>query len=364
MSVFTRVCILYFVVSTTAIHAQSLKPGFDADEYIGVLQRCTRQVDASYRGKLPKDVNYTRVYRSPAQGLHNKYDVWLNKEKTIITINLRGTTSDMDSWLENFYSAMIPATGTLQLTKNYTFHYKFANDPKALVHTGWTTGIGAMAPDIVDKLQYWYAQGVKQVIIEGHSQGGALAYLLTSYLYYLKADGGLPADLVMKTYCSAAPKPGNLYYAYDYEHITAGGWGLGVVNAADWVPETPFAVQTVRDMNNINPFVHGKEYLKKQKLPVRLYGRHVYNRLTKGTNKSQRRYTRYLGKKMYKQVKKYMPEFVEPEYAKSFNYVRAGSPVILMPDAAYYQKFPDTGSNVFRHHLFEPYYYLVNKNYK
>jgi hypothetical protein len=58
-----------------------------------------------------------------------------------------------------------------------------------------------------------------------------------------------------------------------------------------------------------------------------------------------------------------MPQMEEPEYVKSFNYIRAGIPVVLEPDSAYYNRFPDTGSNIFRHHLFTPYYYQVNRIY-
>jgi hypothetical protein len=43
--------------------------------------------------------------------------------------------------------------------------------------------------------------------------------------------------------------------------------------------------------------------------------------------------------------------------------MRAGSPIVLMPDEAYYQKFPDTTSKVFLHHGYEPYLYLLHKIY-
>ena len=356
--------ILLCTLGCTGANAQALKPGFDIDEYVGVLQRCALQVDAAFRGQLPKETTFSRVYRSPEQGLHNKYDIWQSKDKSVIAINLRGTTSDIDSWLENFYSAMIPATGSLKLSNSYTFNYKFAGDPRALVHIGWAIGIGSIAPDVVDKVQRFYAQGVRQVIVEGHSQGGALSFLLSSYLHYLIADGKLPKDLVIKTYCSAAPKPGNLYYAYDFDYINRGGWANTVVNAADWVPETPFTIQTLFDINHINPFVHAMDLIQHQKLLVRLYVGHVYRRLNHATKRAQHRYEKTLGSKMYKQVRKYMPEYQQPGYAPSCNYVRAGNPIVLEPDSDYYKRFPDTGSNVFRHHLFESYYYLATKTYK
>ncbi len=104
----------------------------------------------------------------------------------------------------------------------------------------------------------------------GHSQGGAIAYLLTAHFYNLQQQGKLPADIRFKTYCSAAPKPGNLYFAYDYETTTRGGWACNVVNAADWVPETPFSVQTVSDFNTTNPFVNAKKGNQQTKVPDEL----------------------------------------------------------------------------------------------
>lgn len=356
--------LLLFVFNGASIQAQQLKPGFDPDEYIGVLQRSAMQVDVPYRGEMPKITDFKRVYRSPEMGLRNRFEIWENSAKTIITVNLRGTTSDPDSWMENFYSAMIPAVGSLKLTDSFTFQYKFAEDPKAAVHVGWATGIASLAPDIIDKIMHYYHQGVKQLIVEGHSQGGALAFLLSSYLHYQQAETKLPHDLVIKTYCSAGPKPGNQHYAYDFDFINRGGWGFNVVSELDWVPETPFSVQTLKDLNNINPFRNAHDGLRKQKLLTRLYTTHVYNQINKSTKKANRKYEKYLGKMMYQQIRKYMPQFEQPEYAHSFNYTRAGSPVILQPDSEYYKRFPDTGAYIFRHHLFEPYYFLVKKIYK
>ena len=347
-----------------AAFAQTLKPGFDPVEYEGLLERSAGRSTFYVSTYIPKETNYDLMYSSPEMGLHNKWALWENKEKTIIVVNIRGTVGTLDSWLENLYSAMIPAVGSIKLTNAYTFNYKFASDPRAMVHIGWAIGVGAMAPDILDKIQRAYAQGVKQIIVEGHSQGGVLALLLTAYLHYQVQDGKLPKDIVIKSYCSAAPKPGNLNFAYDYENATTGGWSFTVVNAADWVPETPFSIQTVNDFNKVNPFVHVKEAFRKQKFIVRVLAGHVYHRMSKSTVKAQRKFDKYLGKILYKRVKKFMPEYEQPAYTTSFNYMRAGTPIVFEPGEDYYKQFPDTGSNIFRNHLFEPYYYLVKNAYK
>jgi hypothetical protein len=61
-------------------------------------------------------------------------------------------------------------------------------------------------------------------------------------------------DIKFKTYCSAAPKPGNLYFSYDYEADNQIGWSFTVVNGADWVPELPVSIQSIGDFNKTNPF--------------------------------------------------------------------------------------------------------------
>ncbi len=355
--------IISILFCCTTVSGQTLKPGFDADEYLGVLRRCAGQVGKSFRGDIPKETDFDKVYQSPEMGLHNRWELWVNKDHTIMAINLRGTTNDAASLFENFYSAMIPATGSLKPDGINPVEYKFATDPKAYVHVGWTLGLCSMLPDITERLKIWHGKGIKQVIIEGHSQGGVLAFLLTSHIHYKMAEGALPNDLIVKTYCSAAPKPGNLYYAYDFDHFTRGGWAHNVVNAADWVPEMPMTVQTIKDLNQ-DPFAHTRQSLRKQNFLVRYYINHIYKKLDRLTRRTQRKYQKFLGRVLYKQVRKYMADLEQPRYAASCHYVRAGVPVVLIPDEEYRRKFPDTSANIFRDHLFGPYYYLVSKTYK
>ena len=353
-----------FLLCYICTKAQVLKPGFDASEYEKVLQRCSSQSGNPLITDDNKQPEFKRKFRSKEAGLHNRWDLWVNNTNSIIAIDIRGTVNEPDSWLENFYSPMIPAIGIMQIDSDYSFNYKLAADPKAMVHAGWVLGLGSMAREITEKIRNYYGQGVKQIIVEGHSQGGAIAFLLSSYLHYQIADGRLPADLVIKTYCSAAPKPGNLYYAYDYDYINRGGWAFTVVNAADWVPETPFTMQTLPDINRVNPFLHTNDVLKKQPLFVRLYLNHIYRRLTHTSFKAQRKYEKYLGYMAAKRVRKYLPFFDPPPYTHSGNYMRAGNAIVLQPDDEYYKLFPQNSNNIFVNHLFQPYYYLLKKEYR
>ena len=342
-------------------YGQILQPGFDKEEYLELLKIYSRWGDSTFYAGIAQSETYTRAYGSPTMGLENRWELHTNKAHTVAVLSIRGTTADPVSWLANFYAAMVPATGTLTLAENVTFNYQLAANPRAAVHAGWLISLGFLARDVLPRLDSCYRAGIKDYIILGHSQGGAIAYLLTSHLYHLQDTGKLPADLRFKTYCSAGPKPGNLYYAYEYEHRTRGGWAFNVVNSADWVPEVPISIQTVNDFNPTNPFVNAKAGIKKQKFPKRAALNYVYNQLTKHTRKAQRQYQKYLGNKASKYVKSQLKGLQIPAYYHSNHYVRTGTFIVLLADEAYYQRFPDSQTKVFTHHMLQPYFYLAQK---
>jgi hypothetical protein len=338
--------------------SQVTPTGFDPKEYLGLL-------DVGNRSYSKKDTaTYADlIYRSPELGLKNQFDIWLRPDNTAI-ICIRGTVQDISSWLENFYSAMTPATGSIQINDSTNFKYQLAEDPRASVHVGWMIGLAHMAPSIVEQIiSLNRERKISNYILFGHSQGGALCFLTTSYLLYLQKNGGMPKELTFKSYCSAAPKPGNLYYAYDYDFITRNGKSYTIVNTADWVPETSFSIQTIEDFNRVNPFNNIKPALKKQKMLARWYLNSVYNKLDNSSRKANKMFNKYLGKKLYPQVKKFLPQLREPVYAGSLNYMRAGTPIVLLTDSSYHAKFDKSPDQVFQHHFFEPYAWLVRTIY-
>jgi hypothetical protein len=343
--------------------AQSvLKPGFDALEYEQSLMANFRYTDSAI---LAKGVNahavYQNRYTSPEVGLKNQWSLWTHPTEKIALISLRGTIPDPVSWLANLYAAMIPAKGVLQLNDSTSFSYCFSKDSNAYVHVGWTVALGHLAADILEKLKKVYQEGYRDVIIVGHSQGGGLAFLTSSFLQY---HDEVPKDIRFKTYCSAAPKPGNLYYAYDFEFLNRGGWAFRVVNRADWVPEVPFSVQGLDDFNQLNPFVDIRPALKKQGALQRYYLTSVYKKMDRRTRKAADTFQKYLGDLVDKQVHKTLPQFQKPRFANSNNYTVAGQTIVLMPDSLYHEKFVDNGKNVFLHHMGDPYLYLLKRQYQ
>jgi Lipase (class 3) len=314
-----------------------------------------------YKPHLPSPSHFHRAYRSPETGLKNQWELWMNADQSTGIITIRGTVAAPESWLENFYAAMVPANGVLHLNDSTQFNYCLAKDSQATVHIGWLVGMASMAPDILQKIRRYYRNGTRQFIVCGHSQGGAIAFLLRSYLYYCQQAGTLPADIIFKTYCSAAPKPGNLFYAYDFDYITRKGWAFTVVNTADWVPQTPLSIQTLHDFPPLNPFDNVDAVLHKQSLLVRWYLSNQYHKLEHSTLKAQKRFEKSLGNKVYQQIRKYLPQYRQPVLAHSNNYQRAGTPIVLKPDEAYWRKHTNDTQNIFEHHLLEPYYELMEK---
>lgn len=355
-----------FLVQTNLAQA-TLKPGFDAKEYM-TLMALFDDTFSEDKGIDPNTVqnalkDYRKVYVAPEVAFKNQWTLFVNDTHKTGMIAIRGTIQDADSWAANYFFAMIPAQGTLQVGER-KLPYKFAENPQSAVHAGWAIATLAMADDVEAQIQQQYARGIKDFNIFGHSQGASLTYLLTSYLKYRQQAGFLPRDLVFKTYASAAPKPGNLQYAYDYDFLTRDGWGYRIVNSADWVTESPFTVQSVQSLAANNPLAHPETLEKSHPLLKKAVGR-----LLKYPVKTQALYTKYFGSGVYKlKVQQLMPGLQEPTYVQDLNYTPAGVPIVLMPDAAFAATFtqqPNLSDHdkLWLNHKNAVYYWLVKHWY-
>ncbi len=335
-------------------------PGFDKTEYLQLLQTYSRWGDSTFYHDIPAPDRFRMVYRSPTVGLENRWELETNADHSQAVISIRGTTSATISWMENFYTAMVPATGALHLSDTQNFVYHLSDDSLAAVHIGWLVALGSMSADIVSKVDSCYRSGIKDVIVFGHSQGGAIAYLLTSYLLDLQHNGKIAADIRIKTYCSAGPKPGNLFYAYSYEQSRPRGWGYNIVNPSDWVPMVPVSIQTLDDFPGTNPFIGLKAAVKKQPFFKRIVYAHLFNQLDKHNRKAQRKYEKFLGRMISKYVVKHLKGFKPPVYVHVNAYERAGEYIVLKTDSAYHKEYPDNSKEIFTHHKLQAYYQLAS----
>lgn len=350
------------VLSSLMLSAQNLKPGFDKEEYRELMRISfkTATTDSNQLKEVAEPQYFKMIYQSESMGLDNLWDLWTDDTGRAV-ISIRGTTLKTESWLANLYAAMIPAKGSLQLSESKSFNYNLAAHPQAAVHVGWVLSTAYLTEDMLPKIIEQYQSGIQDFLIIGHSQGGAIAYLLRSHLANLQAEGVLPNNLTFKTYCSAAPKPGNLQYAYEFETLTQGGWSFNVVNTADWVPEVPISIQTLDDFNEVNPFNDVESNMNPKKLTQKVAIKHIYRQLDNPTKKSQKSYQKYLGDMVSKYVQEQLPDFIPPEYFDSNSYVRTGIPIVLMPNNEYYTIFPTETKDFFMHHSHHAYLYLLEK---
>jgi len=344
----------------TSVFAQ-LKPGFDKQEYLNLLEVSAHNSGPDSTTKIPLPADCKRVYSSPVVGLDNKWELWIRSDNVAV-ISLRASIATSASWLENFYAAMIPAQGNLKINDSTVVPYQFARNSQATTHVGWSLGAILLYRDIRPKMDSLFQHGTHDFILIGHSQGAALANLVHSLIYYDQQANRLPKDLVVKSYCSAMPKPGNLYYAYDFEAAHR-NWSFTVLNARDWVPEVPFSIQTTDDFNKVNGIQMLKSQIKKLPPVKRMALKSVYNKLDRPLKKARKNFIQVLGTMIYKFVDKDLKDFPKPSYANTMNYTRCGTPIILNDfDATYDKRFPqDVNGNFLAQHSYEAYIYLIQK---
>lgn len=340
--------------------AQKIKVGFDPKEYKELLAISVKNYYPAETKDIPYPTNYERKYRSQPMGLDNVWELWTTTD-SIAVISIRGTSADPSSFLANAYAAMVSAKGKLTIAKDNVFEYELSENPKAAVHIGWLTSMAFLSKDIMPKIDSCYQSGIKNIYITGHSQGGAIAILITAYFSNLQKKGVIPSDIRFKTYSSAGPKVGNQHFANDYSILTQDGWGYNVINPNDWVPETFLTVQTMEDFPDINIFASVKEGIDSQSFFKKVIAKTLYNKVAKPSKVVQRKYQKYFGKMVSNKIREKLPGFISPTYYNSSNYVQSGNIYVLNADSDYDKLFPYDKTKLMQHHQPKAYYYLINK---
>lgn len=339
--------------------------GFDAQECDNLLRLNAAFLDTTKGNHFEKFLpQYRFVYRSASMGLDNVWDLWIRNDSTVV-ITLRGTTADPKSILADFLCAMSPAKGQLVLSPDDTLDYQLAAHPRAAVHTGFLIGFGYLAKDMLPKIDSLYSSGYRNYLIAGHSQGGSLCYYVSAWLYYLAKHGGYP-QLQVKTYASASPKMGNMYFAYDYDNAMHAEWAFSIVNTADPVPEMPFTTQQVDvDMNEPNPILNLMKRFDRLPFFKRLVLKRAFNKMRKGAAKSSRAYQKYLGGYTSKFIQNLVPGLSIPDTVNTTYFVRPGVPITLMTNEAYVDYFQDLArEGAYYHHNPKTYRYLLRQYYE
>lgn len=191
--------------------------------------------------------------------LDNYWQVWQNKnDESQYAIAVRGTVDTTPSVLADLLFPLINARFDIKVD-GYSLPFYLARDEgdsavKAGVHSGFALSLLLMlfttdSPLFLTLLLL--AKSAKSVYITGHSQGASIATLLTSLVRHSTVDFKGP---VYKTYTFAPAKAGNDHYAYDYARLAAvEGYAWAVTSTQDWVPQVPFTLEWLSDLNTPNP---------------------------------------------------------------------------------------------------------------
>jgi len=316
----TRSLAFIFLLLIVQKSFAGLEPGFDKTEARDMIMICNSftylEIYKDDEDILPE--GYEKRYTSGIFGMDNKYQIYI--KGNVAVINFRGSTDKQLSWIENFHASMIPARGNM-LVEGRRFEYCFARDTAAAVHSGYALGIAFLEQELMFQIKTLNREGIYNIILTGHSQGGSLANMFRAYLENLP-PAMLSAKNFFKTYSFAAPMTGNKNFAREYNsRFGEDGTSFNIVNTADVIPTFPVNYNDtnyIRD--NVNSLLYGGDFsLKKMIIDggTRLFD----NRISQLMG--------YVGKSANKEIGKKVSEFELPERVKDINYFPLESRITL-----------------------------------
>jgi len=302
-----RLVTLIFLLSSIPSFGQ-LKSGFNTNEAQHTIAMCNsynfiKQFNSD-QTIIPNGYNLS--YTSAVMSMDNKFQVY--EDGKIGVINYRGSTDSVISWVENCYSAMIPASGTITIDGE-AFEYAFAKEETAAVHAGYGLTIVVLSDVLKAQIKALNSKGIYHIIITGHSQGGALATMTRAYLENLP-EGELSSKNVYKTYAYAQPMSGNKEFAIEYdERFSDEGTSYSIINPQDPIPNLPFNYEeeTLITKDKIKGWLFGDDEFKPKD-----FGKDAFIRLFERGIKSYVKNSNTLVNKILglKFGKIEMPEFV------------------------------------------------------
>ncbi|MDX2359978.1 MAG: lipase family protein [Crocinitomicaceae bacterium] len=317
---------LFLILSTILLVAHTsqaqLSSGMKAEEARDMIQLCNSYTYLELYGDdsdiIPN--GYKRIYTSPTLGMDNKFQVYV-KGGNIGVINFRGSTAKKISWMENMYSALIPIQGEISIQER-TYQYKYGTDPTASVHSGFALSLAYMHDEIIDQIVQLNSQGVYNIMITGHSQGGALAIMLAASL---KHSDEISAKNKFKVYTFAQPMSGNYEFAREYNRdFCARGMSYSFINPADFVPTLPMSYNDstfLRD--NLISMVTDREGMNKQELIMEGLKALLGDKLKPTASK--------FGASVENQIREEMGDITLPKPSGEINFSQVGNITELLP---------------------------------
>lgn len=312
-----RFCLVIILFSFFGHSYAQMNFGFDKTEALEMIRICNShtflELYRSDKEIIPQ--GYVRTYSSTPNVLDNMFQVY--KRENTAVIHFRGSTTNPNSWIENLYSAMIPAQGSITVYSEKR-PYRFAERKDAAVHSGFALAIVMMSNDILTQIKLLNAEGVYDILITGHSQGGALATMTHAYLENLSA-GDISRRNRFKVYAFANPMCGNQSFAAEYDSRFSGrGKSFRIANPKDIVPSLPvtYSDKDLFSADNIIAWLTGEEEFDIKKLGIELVMRKFGDGLSAYIHKSNQT--------LHKLITKQAGEVILPDYVDDIKYVHVG----------------------------------------
>jgi triacylglycerol lipase len=314
-------CLLVFTISLKSF--AGLGYCFDKDEAKDMIAICNSfyfiELYNSDTAILPS--GYEKIYSSGTFGMENKYQIY--KKGDIAVISFRGSISKKLSWLENINSAMIPAQGTIKISGD-DFKYQFAQDTAAAVHSGYALALAYLSKDVLYHINILNNQGIYNIIITGHSQGGALANILRAYLENL-SNFEISKNNRFKTYAFAAPMVGNVDFVAEYNvRYCRNESSFNIINPEDVIPNMPFSYDEGEYAKGIlAKLIFDPDSVDTKKLMTDF----VFNTFKGTMNRSLKR----MSSNISNQISKDLGSIEMPAYDEDANYYKIGNRIEISP---------------------------------
>ncbi len=318
-----RFFLLLITFLCTTVGFSQLKQGFDAQEARDLIALCNSFTYLDLYGDdaeiLPD--GYQKMYTSPAYGMDNLFQVYVHGNTGII--NLRGSTAQQVSWMENLYASMIPVQDKIIIDGN-NFSYQVGKDTAGAVHAGYMLAVYYLKDDLLRQIKALNDRHIYSIIITGHSQGGALAQLARAYFHYLPASE-LSKKNQFKVYAFANPMIGNQAFCREYSRTFCQPEMSYVLhNPNDLVPRMPvsyddstfwekqlIALMTDRDGFSGNEFaMGGLLYLFKDRV---------------------KEIAKKMSANIHTQLMKELGEITMPTFKEELNYTHTGNVILISP---------------------------------
>lgn len=178
-------------------------------------------------------IGYQLVGRTEETPLHNIIQFYRKNEKLILVF--RGTINETNSWLENLHFFQIPAKGELRI-EDKRYEYSFSDEHNAAVHSGYVLASYYLWEQITDFLAQNVLQDIEDIVLIGHSQGGALAQM---FLASMDINPDFQS-YKLRNYSFGSPRIGNQAFTEDFnKRFASDKRSMRFVNSSDVVCNLP-----------------------------------------------------------------------------------------------------------------------------